>query len=102
MMYGISFRIENVGNYQDRWRSIVDVVRSEAIGGVGKTWEETTSFFVIESAKGTEELAGAIYTQSLFKADKDMLLVLNLSVKDHATRGIVPYEGTLGNLLSRR
>jgi hypothetical protein len=93
-VFAISFRIKQVGNYTERYESLVSAIKAQAIG---TTWEETTSFFVIKSSKDTNSLAGDLYTVSSM-ATTDKLLVVNLSIKDYATRGEIEYPNTLAGL----
>lgn len=99
MIYGISFRIEQVGDHYERYQSFVERVEKEAVGGT--TWDETTSFIIIESTKSTSELTSALYMGSKISS-KDLLLVINLSHKSHDTRGDFKYPATLAGLMSRR
>jgi hypothetical protein len=92
-VFAISFRIKQVGNYTERYASL-SAIKAQAIG---TTWEETTSFFVIKSSKDTNSLAGDLYTVSSM-ATTDKLLVVNLSIKDYATRGEIEYPNTLAGL----
>jgi hypothetical protein len=92
-VFAISFRIKQVGNYTERYASL-SAIKAQAIG---TTWEETTSFFVIKSSKDTNSLAGDLYTGSSM-ATTDKLLVVNLSIKDYATRGEIEYPNTLAGL----
>lgn len=65
----ISFKVGKFGNHADRDQSVVQTIRNEAIDGA--TWEETSSFFVIQSAKTTTALTDAIYKEVGLVAERD-------------------------------
>ncbi|MFT6451734.1 MAG: hypothetical protein ACJA06_001220 [Halocynthiibacter sp.] len=83
--YEVSFRIAEVGNYGERYTSVVDAVRREAVGE--STWEEMTSSVVFKSSKSAESIANSICTGSKFDATKDRLFVVKASICKFATRG---------------
>lgn len=99
-VFNISFRIKQEGDHAKRYESVVAAITAQA--KKGSTWEETTSFFVLESDKSTDELCDAIYYKSDFMTDWDKLLVVNLSVKTHATKGHIEYPNTLNSLMAAR
>ncbi len=51
-IFAISFRIHEDSTYEERYESLVDEIKNEA---VGSTWEETTSFYVIKSTQTTSK-----------------------------------------------
>lgn len=91
----ISFRIAYDQSYDDRRDTTVNAIVKEAKGG--KTWQETTSFVLIESDKSAFDLAFAIYYGSQLDAAKDTLLVIDLTHNAYATRGRIEYPATLGS-----
>ncbi len=99
-VFNISFRIKQVGNHAARYDSVVEKIKAEATGQT--SWEETTSFFVLESNKSASSLCNSIYVNSEFNNEWDKILVVNLSVKEHATRGKLDYPTALNGLMSRR
>ena len=99
-VYNVSFRIKQIGDHASRYESVVKCIRAEAIDG--DTWEETTSFVVLKSDKSAQDLCDAIYFGSEFMPDWDKLLVVNLSVKDQATKGAIDYPATLASLMYAR
>jgi hypothetical protein len=99
-IFNISFRIKQVGNHAARYDSVVEKIKAEAAGQT--SWEETTSFFVLESNKTASSLCDSIYVNSEFNGEWDKMLVVNLSVSDHASRGKLDYPNTLNGLMSRR
>lgn len=96
--FAVSFRIESEGNYNDRWASIIDAIRKESSEA---PWEETTSFLIIHSDKTADAIASSVYLGSSMTAG-DLVLVLNLSFKDHAVRGNAKYPYTLASLMAAR
>ena len=91
----ISFRIGQSGNHAERHESVAQAVRAEAADGA--TWEETPSFFVIQSAKTTTALTRAISAGLV--ADVDKLLVVNISAQTYAAKGNIVYPHTLDALM---
>lgn len=73
--YCATFRIAdksvNGKSYSDRYNALISAMRSEGMG----YWEETTSFFVVESPHNTTEIT-ARGARSLSAAD-DLLLVFD-------------------------
>jgi hypothetical protein len=98
-VHAISFRIKDDSGYDNRWSSLVAAIGVEATDG---TWQETTSFFVLQSTKSSAELASSLYYGSLLDDRKDLLVVINLSLKDQAIKGPLLYPYTLGSLLTAR
>lgn len=83
-VYGISFRIAADATYSTRYQSVVDAIKSAA----GRDWwADTTSFFVIQSSKSAAELARYIDVNSTISPSKDLLLAINLSMKEHSLIG---------------
>ncbi|MGF6226205.1 hypothetical protein QFZ27_000160 [Inquilinus ginsengisoli] len=50
-------------------------------------WTELTSLYVLQSYETTEKLADQIAYYTKFSLSKDSLLVINLSIDLHQTRG---------------
>ncbi|WP_417494392.1 hypothetical protein [Maricaulis sp.] len=96
-IFAISFRVKDTGNRQERWQSMVDKIREIA----SKSWDETTSFFIIEANRTAGSLADAIYFETEMAAS-DTLLVVNLSTKVYAKHGEIKYPNTLDSLMSSR
>jgi hypothetical protein len=97
-IFVISFRIKEDATYEERYESLVEEIKKEA---VGPTWEETTSFFIIESSKSSKSLCDNLYSNSQILESKDILLVINLSAKAYAQVG-APYPNTLNSLMEKR
>jgi hypothetical protein len=76
----------------------VDKIRSEAAGNI---WEEATSSFVFSSAKSAADLCDSIYFNSSIYEDRDLLIVINLSLKEYSARG-AKYPTTLANIMAAR
>ena len=85
-IYAISFRVGYEGDYDDRYKTLVAAIRAQA--GGPNYWEESTSFFLLQSDSQPGELADAIIAGSDFDKTRDLLLVIYLSgKKGHALRG---------------
>jgi len=97
-IFVISFRIKEDSTYQERYDSLVERIKKNA---TGSTWEETTSFFLIESTSSSSELCNDLYHNSKIIDSKDVLLVVNLSQKGYAQKG-APYPNTLDSLMQKR
>ena len=97
-IFVISFRIHEDLTYQERYNSLVQQINDEAIG---KVWDETTSFFIIESNKSSKALCDDLYMHSTILDSKDILLVINLSQKGYAERG-AQLPNRLANLMAKR
>lgn len=91
----ISFRIAHDATATDRWESTVEKIRSEAKDRV--TWEETTSFFLINSNKTASDLALSIYLGSKFSGITDKLLVIDVARNTYAVQGKIDYPATLAS-----
>lgn len=102
-LYAITFRIADrkttLGTYQDRYDSFVDRVRYEA---AGTWWEETTSFFLIESDLGNSKaLADSLAANSIIDETNDLAVIINLSSKGYSVIGKNP-DPDLGPLMKKR
>jgi hypothetical protein len=98
-IFAISFRIHEDSTYEERYESLVEQIANAA---TDSTWEETTSFYVIESAHtSSKSLCDELYNNSKILESKDLLLVINLSQKGYAQRG-AKYPNTLDSLMRKR
>lgn len=87
-LFAISFRIFEDSTYQERHNCLVGQILKEAVGDIGDTWDETASFFVIRSNKLSKSLCDDLYMSAKMSEQQDVLLVINLSEKGYAHRGI--------------
>jgi hypothetical protein len=99
-IFNISFRIKETGEHQKRYESVVAAIKKEAKDNT--TWEETTSFVVLESNKSAADLCNTIYYGSDFMTDWDKIVVVDLSTKAHASQGKFDYPNMLSSLMSKR
>lgn len=85
-VFAISFRVldEEATDYSARYNSLNTAIQDEAKGK--PYWNETTSFYVLESTKSSEALRDSIIKNCKINSD-DVLLVINLSQKAHKSRG---------------
>jgi len=100
-VFVISFRIHEDSTYEERYESLVEEIKKEAIGDVGDIWDETTSFFILQSNKSSTSLCTDLYMHSKISDEKDILLVINLSQKGYAQRG-AQYPNILRALMDKR
>lgn len=89
----VSFRLEDNSTYSRRWQSMVDAINRCAIGG--RTWDETTSFVLLEGNQTAEHLVNLIYLGAEFNSLTDTLLVVDVTNKRHATMGVINRPATL-------
>lgn len=93
--YCVTFRVAdqtvNGKSYSERRQSIVDAVRSEGAG----YWEETTSFFIVESNLSTPELAKSA-SKGLSSAH-DMLAAFDPSDMSLAYFGAIKHPDVLAS-----
>lgn len=98
--YAISFRLKNAtcagSTYGERLDSLMKQIRV-----TDPTWEETTSFALINSTEKIEELVDRLYLRSEFSAADDLLIVIDIERGVAMTKGEVAYPATLGSLLNR-
>jgi hypothetical protein len=97
--YLISFRIAQNATHAYRSNSTIEAIRREAIGRT--TWEETTSLFLLQSAKSATDLATTIYATSGFDANTDKLLVVDMYRNTYATRGKIDQPATLASFFAQ-
>jgi hypothetical protein len=101
-IFVISFRVHEDSTYDERYESLVEKIKDEAIGdSVADVWDETTSFFIIQSSKSSKSLCDDLYMGSKISEEKDILLVINLSQKGYAQRG-AQYQNILRALMDKR
>lgn len=94
----ISFRVGSEGDYSQRYQTMM--ARIFAISTTN-TWEETTSFVLIDSPRSAEDIATDIYVNSDMNSKFDTLLVIDLDNGLHATRGVVKYPNTLAGFFKK-
>ena len=94
----VSFRISDGPGHADRWASVTSAIEREAADG--RTWEETTSFYLLRSPKSAKDLADAIYYRSKFSPSRDILLVIDAN-NAHAAHGAIKYPATLESFFQR-
>lgn len=92
-------RIASGDDYAKRYSETVAAIRKEA--GTRPLWAEPTSTYIFESTKTAQDLCDAIYYGSPLLDSKDVLVVVNLSIKSHAQRG-TEYPATLNGLMAAR
>jgi hypothetical protein len=98
-VFAVTFRIERDATYSDRYESLVEQIKKQARNG--NTWDEPTSFVLIESAKSAKDLCDRLYYDSKIIEPTDTLLVVNLSLKEYAQRG-AKYPYSLDSLMGKR
>ncbi len=90
--YLISFTISaGSRNYNDVYQSLEEAVNKVASD---TAWDETTSFFALDSDRSTSDVADSIYFGSELLEGHDVLLVINTSKGEYRQRG-AKYPNTL-------
>lgn len=85
-LFAITFRIHEDATYQDRYDSLVEVLK--AIGSGGKYWDEPTSFFLITSTRSAADLATLIRDMSNISEQKDLVFIMNVSAPQYSILGV--------------
>lgn len=99
-LFAVTFRIKQDGSYTERYNSVVEAIKMAAVF-TDKYWDETTSFFLIQSPDGASKLTALIASRSKFDENKDLVVVINLSQNDYAVSG--HYEDDdINALMARR
>jgi hypothetical protein len=97
--YAITFRIGNVTvngkTYDERRAALVDSARTEGMG----YWDETTSFFMVESLKSTDALGRAV--SASLSAKHDMVVVFDPADMSACYFGAVKYEEVLRSFFAK-
>lgn len=87
----VTFRIEYDSTYSDRYASFTEKARQLAIDGM---WDEPTSFLAFHANGTAQQICDQLYFGSKFDATKDLMLVIDLTRREFAQRG-VQYPATL-------
>lgn len=90
----VASQIANGKTYDERRQSIVDAVRRDGLG----YWDETTSFFLVESSASTPDVA-KIASAGL-SATHDMLVAFDPSDMSVAYFGAVQSPDVLGSFFA--
>lgn len=97
--YAVSYRLKNAtcagSTYGERLDSLLKQIRLTP-----PTWEETTSFALINTTENIESLVDRLYLRSLFSAHDDLLIVIDIERGLAVTKGPIEYPATLGSLLN--
>ncbi|RBL87889.1 hypothetical protein DDE05_00500 [Streptomyces cavourensis] len=88
----VTFRLKNDSTYQERYESFVDRVR--AITPLAP-WDETSSFFAFRANGSAASICSDLYLNSKFDSTKDQMVVIDLDLKQKATKGKVEYPALL-------
>ncbi|MNJ53289.1 hypothetical protein D3C77_486730 [compost metagenome] len=64
-----------------------------------KHWDETTSFYCFELNMTAEELCSSLYVGSDFNATKDIMVVIDVTNKQKASKGPLKYPSLLESYL---
>lgn len=98
-IFALTFRIHEDTTYRDRYQSVVEAIK-QCCHGV--YWDEPTSFFLFENPAEAQAIADWINANSRFAPDRDLLLVINQSVKSYGVIGHVKNLATLKALMAKR
>jgi hypothetical protein len=95
--YAVSFDLKSDTTYDDRYKSLMAEIKK----GTQRTWEDTTSFVLVDSAETLSGFESRIYINSSFDASKDKLLVMDVTGNSAIFRGKTTYPHTLSTLLPK-
>ncbi len=90
--YSVSFHIGSVGNYGERYQSLMAEIRSPP---TVYAWDETTSFILVETPEALATLASRLYLKTEIDSTKDILLVFDHARSQAIARGPIQYPATL-------
>lgn len=76
MAYWVSFRIEDNGNYDERYWAVQVAVDTAA---KSRKWEDTTSFAIFDSDMTTDEIAQLF--QKVINTRRDLVVLGNFNTK---------------------
>ncbi|MEL7553120.1 hypothetical protein AAGV37_24850 [Pseudomonas protegens] len=62
-------------------------------------WDETTSFYCFKLDTTAEALCSALYIGSDFNSTKDMMVVIDITNKEKATKGALEWPSVLDSYL---
>ncbi|MEH6697808.1 MAG: hypothetical protein V7672_03820 [Brevundimonas sp.] len=96
-------RIQSGPDYSERRSATVAKIYEEG-GGAVDVWDEPTSSYILKSEKTASGLCDAIYFDAPIYEDRDMIAVVNLSVKGagcYSARGLA-YPHLLKKLMGAR
>ncbi|PLT95485.1 hypothetical protein BMJ34_20835 [Sinorhizobium medicae] len=87
-IFAVTFRIADettlLGSYRERWTSVDEAIKAST---TGTYWNETTSFYLIQSSTNSTDLAREINNASNLDVERDLLVCINLSQKGYKTLG---------------
>ena len=85
-LFAVTVRLGAGADQDSRWRSVVTAMHHEAASGV---WQESASYFLLESSKSARQLCDAIFGAADIYDDRDLVVVINLSLRPQADRGVM-------------
>ena len=94
-VYAVSFRIHEDVDYSRRYQSFTSALAA----GATASWDETTSFVLVETSESIDAFCSRIYVHSAFDSSKDIYLVMDVEKKSARFRGKNKYPNTLQALI---
>ncbi|KSO59682.1 hypothetical protein APB06_03310 [Pseudomonas aeruginosa] len=92
----VTFQIKADDTYQSRYSSFKKKINELTSY---KHWDETTSFYCFELDYTAQRLCSELYTGSEFNATKDIMVVIDVSNREKATKGPIQYPALLDSYL---
>jgi cellobiose phosphorylase len=92
----VTFKFKADDTRSDRYNSFVKKINELTSY---EHWDETTSFYCFEIAMSAETLCSALYIDSDFNATKDMMVVIDVTNKQKATKGELQWPSLLDSYL---
>ncbi|CAI8802084.1 ABM domain-containing protein [Pseudomonas sp. IT-P74] len=92
----VTFEFKSDDSRQARYDSFVKKVNELTSR---KNWDETTSFYCFELDTTAEALCSSLYVGSDFNSTKDIMVVIDVTNKQKATKGPLKYPSLLESYL---
>jgi len=96
-LFAVTVRLGDGADRSARWQSVVIALHGEARSDV---WQESASFFLLESPKSARQLCDAIFGAADVYDDRDLVVVIKLSLRSRADRDVTE-EFALDGLTAR-
>lgn len=98
-VFDLTFRLHEDSDYPNRYESVNDAIKNVCHG---EYWSRSSSYYLFQNPTSAKQITDWIEANSKFAPSKDMLLVTNLSSKDHSPVGIIETDALLHRIMSKR
>jgi hypothetical protein len=80
-LFAVTVRLGDGADHDARWQTVVTAMHGEARSNM---WRESAACFLFESPKSAQQLCDAIFGAADIYDDRDLVVVINLSLKAQA------------------